>query len=93
MCQWPWSFVAYCGTPQADKVCACTGKWLYAYAIVPMRIPRWRFVAHGGVDGYSRMIVNFRCGNNNKAETVLSCLHTAVSRYGLPSRVGADRGG
>ena len=30
---------------------------------------RWRFVLHGGIDGYSRLIVYLRC-TNNKAQSV-----------------------
>ena len=50
-------------------------------------------VTHGGVDGYSRMIVYLNCSNNNRADTVLRCFQYAISSYGLPSRVRADRGG
>ena len=38
-------------------------------------IPRWRLVIHGGVDGYSRMIVYLRC---NRAVTVLQLLFYCV---------------
>ena len=32
---------------------------------------RWRFVIHGGIDGFSRMIVFLQCSTNNKPVTVL----------------------
>lgn len=54
---------------------------------------RWKMVVHGGVDGYSRVIVYLRCSNDNRAETVLQLFSEAVSTYGLPSRVRGDRGG
>ena len=31
---------------------------------------RWRMVIHGGIDGYSRLIVYLSCSNNNRADTV-----------------------
>lgn len=54
---------------------------------------RWRFIIHGGVDGYSRTIVYIQCSSNNRASTVLECFRTAVAEFGLPRRVRADRGG
>ena len=50
-------------------------------------------VVHGGIDGFSRLIVYLRCSTNNRAPTVLSAFQTAVNRFGLPSRVRSDRGG
>ena len=47
---------------------------------------------HGGIDGFTRMIVFLRCSNNNKAETVLDLFLTGVEVYGLPSRVRSDKG-
>ena len=33
---------------------------------------RWRFVIHGGIDGFSRLIVCLSCATNNSAATVLA---------------------
>ena len=46
-----------------------------------------------GVDGFSRLVVFLNCANDNTAGTVLSHFHTAVEKYGLPSRIRCDRGG
>ena len=54
---------------------------------------RWRFVIHGGVDGYSRCIVFLTVSANNRQETVAASFVDAVTRYGLPSRIRVDRGG
>ena len=56
------------------------------------KLIRWRFVIHGGIDGYSRKIVYLHCSNNNKALTVLYLFQKAVEEHGLPSRVRSDMG-
>ena len=57
------------------------------------KLIRWRLVVHGGIDGYSRVPVYLKVASNNRADSVLGAFLEAVSRYGLPSRVRADRGG
>ena len=54
---------------------------------------RWRLVIHGGIDGFSRMIVFLKCSTNNLVSTVLDCFVQAVRSFGLPSRVRSDKGG
>ena len=54
---------------------------------------RWRIVIHGGIDGFSRMIVYLKASTNNRAITVYQLFPTAVQTYGLPSRVRSDKGG
>ncbi len=48
---------------------------------------------HGGIDGFSRMIVFLGCSTDNKASTVLRHFEQAVAEFGLPSRVRSDKGG
>ena len=54
---------------------------------------RWRFVIHGGIDGYSRMVVYLSCATNNKSETVYDGFRKATEEFGIPSRVRSDKGG
>ena len=54
---------------------------------------RWRFVIHGGIDGYSRTITYLKCSTNNEASTVLAAFCDAVSNHGLPECVRSDHGG
>ncbi len=54
---------------------------------------RWRFVIHGGIDGYSRYVVFLQCSSNNRAETMFDAFMRATQSCGVPSRVRSDRGG
>jgi hypothetical protein len=53
---------------------------------------RWRFVVHGGIDGYSRLIVFMRCSMNNRANTVAESFIDAVQQFGWPSRTRSAYG-
>ncbi|CAL8339260.1 unnamed protein product [Boreogadus saida] len=46
----------------------------------------WRMVIHGGIDGYSRLVVFLCDSSNNRSSTVLESFVNAVDRYGVPSR-------
>ncbi|XP_064633655.1 uncharacterized protein LOC135491614 [Lineus longissimus] len=56
------------------------------------KLIRWKFVIHGGVDGFSRLIVYLKCSTNNRSSTVLHAFQEAVNTWGLPSGVRADKG-
>ena len=47
-------------------------------------------VVHGGIHGYSRVVVFLKCATSNRAETV-SFLNS-TRKYGIPSRVRSDYG-
>lgn len=34
------------------------------------KLIRWRFVIHGAIDGYSRVVVFLRCNTNNRGENM-----------------------
>ena len=55
-------------------------------------IEPYRIVIHGGIDGYTRLIVYLKASTNNKANTVLCLFHQAVGIFGIPSRVRSDHG-
>lgn len=50
-------------------------------------------MVHGGIDGFSRLIVFLKAATNNKAATVLTSFLEGVNLYGVPSRVRSDKGG
>ena len=57
------------------------------------KLIRWQFVTHGGIDGYSRVVVFLKkCSNNNRASTLYSHFMRAVQQFGLPSCVRTDCG-
>ena len=55
-------------------------------------IQPYRFIIHGGIDGFSRLIVFLRASTNNLSSTVFECFREAVDQYNLPSRVRTDLG-
>lgn len=50
-------------------------------------------VIHGGIDGFSRLIVHLTAATNNCASTVMRSFLQAIDMYGVPSHVRSDRGG
>ena len=54
---------------------------------------RWRFVIHGGIDGYSRKIVYLECNTNNRASKVFDAFLPAVTNQELSSRVRSIKAG
>ncbi len=57
------------------------------------KLIRWKFVIHGAIDGFSRLIAFLKCSTNNREETVLQGLETATLTYGLPRKLRTDMGG
>ncbi|KAF6716990.1 hypothetical protein FQA47_002723 [Oryzias melastigma] len=46
------------------------------------KLIRWRVVVHGGIDGFSRLIVYLNASTNNKATAVFNGFSSAFSQYG-----------
>ena len=57
------------------------------------KLIKWRFVVHGGIDGFSRTIVYLHCSTNNFPSTVMASFADAVCKYGVPNQIRSDRGG
>ncbi len=57
------------------------------------KLIRWRFVIHGGIDGFSRTVVFLNCSTNNCASTVMASFYQAVCNHGVPDQVRSDLGG
>lgn len=57
------------------------------------KLVRWKIVIHGGIDGYSRVVIYLQASTNNTSDTAFEAFRKGVSEYGLPSRVRTDKGG
>ena len=57
------------------------------------KLIRWKFVIHGAIDGFSRLVTFLQCSTNNCADTVLVSFITGTQEFGMPSRVRTDHGG
>ena len=57
------------------------------------KLIRWRLVIHGGIDGFSRLIMFLKVSSNNRAETMFQAFEQGVTEFGLPSRIRMDKGG
>lgn len=57
------------------------------------KLIKWKFVVHGCIDGFSRLVTFCELSNNNLSSTVYTHFKAAVLRCGLPSRVRGDYGG
>ena len=64
--------------------------YLFVFTDDNHKLIRWGLVIHGGIDGYSRLIVFLKCSDNNRGETVK---RNAIHEYGIPSHIRADQGG
>ena len=56
------------------------------------KLIRWRLVIHGGVDGFSRLIMYLKVASNNRSDIVLRAFVEAVDKFGLPTSVRMDCG-
>ena len=56
------------------------------------KLVRLHLVVIGGIDGFSCLPVMLSCADNNKTETILRCLLSAVDEFALPSRIRTDKG-
>ena len=61
-------------------------------AFITWKLIRWRFVTHGGIDGYSRTVVFLRFSTHSEARTVFSVFTDAVQERDLPDSVWTDLG-
>ena len=64
-----------------------SGTWMV------IKLIRWRFVVHVGMDGFSRLVVFCECSDNNTSQTVPALSQRAVSQYGRPLKIRTDKGG
>ncbi|XP_031343118.1 uncharacterized protein LOC116177155 [Photinus pyralis] len=56
------------------------------------KLTTFRFVFHGCIDGYSRLIIYLKCLPDNTSQSVLNLFKIGVEKFGLPVRVRGDHG-
>ena len=57
------------------------------------KLIRWKFVIHGAVDGYSRLVTFLKRSTNNRASTVLEPFIIATQKYRIPRKLQTNLGG
>ena len=55
------------------------------------KLIKWRFITHAAIDGFSRIITNITCSNNNKSETVIQQFLLGAREFGLATTLCAHR--
>lgn len=71
----------------------CISREIKFFFFFAFLIFSWRFVIHGCIDGFSRVVLFLELADNNRSSTVLRAFNGAVSVFGWPSRVRVDHGG
>jgi len=56
------------------------------------KLIRWRFVIHGCIDGFSRLVIYLHCCDNNFSHTVRQLFENSVQQFYWPRRVRSDQG-
>ena len=51
------------------------------------KLIKWHIVIHGGIDGFSQLVVFLKASPNNESATVLNVFTGAIEQHGLPSCV------
>ncbi|CAG2184516.1 uncharacterized protein [Mytilus edulis] len=57
------------------------------------KLIKWKMVIHGGIDGFTRLVVFMNISNNNKATTVHRGFIAATEQFNWPIRLRTDFGG
>lgn len=57
------------------------------------KLIKYRFVVHGAMDGFSRLITFLTCSTNNRAATVLTSFTNCLNYYNCPLQIRCDKGG
>ena len=60
------------------------------WTVANHKLIRWKFIIHGSIDGFSRLIVFLKCSTNNTAATVFDSFINATQSYGVPRRLRTD---
>ena len=57
------------------------------------KLIKWKFVIHGSIDGFTRLITFLKISDNNRASTVFSEFQRAAQEFQRPLHIRTDHGG